>query len=178
MTQRWEGKPLWPGETVAVMACGPSLTKAVAEAMRENRAIVVNDACKLAPWADMLVALDAGRHWTREMREFAGLRLTGIEDEALDAYYIGHRFERINLTASHQVEIRNSGLAAIRLAGEMGAARIVLAGFEPEQPVHFYDDEVDTGEYVGLAAGIAQITAELKARGVAVERYSAPKKRA
>ncbi|HEY0823057.1 MAG TPA: hypothetical protein VGD76_04655 [Ramlibacter sp.] len=174
MTTAWKSEPIWTGQTVAVMACGPSLTSALAESLREHRTIVVNDACKVAPWADMLVALDAGRYWTQEMREFAGLRLTGIEDDGLDAHYIGHRFERVTLAPGHQVEIRNSGLAAIRIAGEMGAARILLAGFDPEQPGHFYDDQVDTGEYVGLAAGLRQITAELAARGVTVERV-APK---
>lgn len=174
MTKPWNGNPLWSGQTVAVMACGPSLTQDVADALRDHRTIVVNDAVRLAPWADMLVALDAGRYWTQEMREFAGLRLTGIEDDDLDAFYIGMRYERIALSSSHVVEIRNSGLAAIRIAAQMGASRIVLAGFDPERPGHFYDDEVD--EYVGLAVGVRQMTAELAALGVKVEAFSAPEK--
>lgn len=168
MTTPWKNEPLWPGETVAVLACGPSLSQEVADALRVHRTIAVNEAIRLAPWADMLVALD-DVSWTEELRGFPGMRLTGIENADLDAFYIGHRFERIRLGASCEVEIRNSGLAAIRIAAQMGAARILLAGFEPDRPGHFYDDEVD--EYVGVAIGIKQLSAEFAAQGVVVEKY-------
>jgi hypothetical protein len=170
MTKPWTNDRPWQGLTAAVLACGPSMSGELAEALREHRTIAVNEAIRVAPWADATLALDA--NWTTEQRSFAGLRLTGIEDPELDAFYIGHRFERIRLAPSHVVEISNSGLAAIRLAAEMGAARILLAGFEPESPGHFYDDEVH--EYVGIAIGIRQLTEELAQRGVTVERYELP----
>jgi hypothetical protein len=176
MTQPWKQTRAWEGDTVAVLATGPSMTAELAESLQQHRTIAVNDAIRVAPWAEMLVALDG--NWPQEFRDFGGARLSGIDDETLDAFYIGHRFERVQLTPSHQVEIRNSGLAAIRIAAEMGAVRIILAGFDsPTLPGHFYDDEVDTGEYIGLAAGIAQMTEELRARGVTVERYQAKKRK-
>lgn len=174
MTTSWKPNGEWAGATVAVLASGPSMSVEVAQALREHRTIAVNDAARVAPWADMLVALDALRHWPPEWREFAALRVTGIADEEHDALYAGPRYERVRLASNHEIEIHNSGLAAVRIAAEMGAARIILAGFEPEARRHFYDDEVDTGEYVGLADGLAAITAELQARGIAVERYAPP----
>lgn len=169
MTTPWKASREWEGQTVAVLATGPSMSAEVAQNLSAHHAIAVNEAISVAAWADMLVALDG--NWPPAFREFAGLRLTGIEDETLDAFYIGHRSESVTLAAGHVVSIRNSGLAAIRIAAEMGASRILLAGFDyPARRGHFYDDEVDTGEYVGLQAGLKQITAELRAAGVAVER--------
>lgn len=173
MTTPWTITPDWQGETVAVLASGPSMSAEIAEALRSHRTIAVNFACRAAPGADILVALDG--NWPQEFRDFAGLRVTGVADDDLDALYAGPFWERVRLAPSHEIEFRNSGLAAIRIAATLGATRIILAGFDaPVRYGHFYDDEVDTGEYVGLAAGIATLTAELAARGVAVERYAPP----
>ena len=169
MTTPWTPNGEWQGATVAIFGSAQNLTPDVCEALRSNFCVAVNFACRAAPWADMLVALDG--NWPQELREFKGERMTGVADPDLDATYVGPMYERVRLSPSHEIEIRNSGLAAIRIAARMGASRIILAGFEPERPWHFYDDEVDTGEYVGLSAGIAQITAEMAARGIVVERY-------
>jgi hypothetical protein len=128
----------------------------------------VNDTLRLAPWADMLLALDG--NWPAHYREFSGVRLTGIEDDSLDAFYIGHRSETVQLRPGHIVSIRNSGLMALRIAAEMGAARILLAGFEPETPLHF--DGSPAGPYIGLTEGLEQVTAELRRGGVMVEQVS------
>lgn len=159
MTTAWQPQGQWKGATVAVLASGPSMSAELAQSLREHRTIVVNFACRAAPWADMLVALDG--NWPQELREFAGMRVTGVADEDLDALYVGHRSERIMLTPSHQIEVRNSGLMAVRIAAEMGAARIMLAGFDP--------GEAPPGEYPGLAEGLRAITSELQARGLVVE---------
>lgn len=172
MTTPWQITPDWQGETVAVLASGPNMSAEVAEALRPYRTIAVNFAHRVAPWADMLVALDGT--WPQELHDFAGLRVTGIEDADTDALYAGQWWQTVSLAPGHTVEIRNSGLAAIRIAAALGASRIILSGFDPEQPRHFYDDEVDTGEYVGLETGIAALTGELAARGIVVERYTAP----
>jgi hypothetical protein len=60
----------------------------------------------------------------------------------------------------------------------MGASRIIMAGFAPENPRHWYDDEVDTGGYVGLAEALKALESELTARGVIVERYTAAPEKA
>lgn len=167
MTTTWKITPDWQGETVAVLASGPNMSQEVADALREHRRIVVNHTHKLAPDADMLVAMDG--NWPQEWRDFAGLRVTGVQDDDLDALYIGPRWERVKLAANHEIEIHNSGLTAIRIAAEMGAARIILAGFAPDTPGHWYDDVQEA--YTGAPQGLAAIEAELTARGVIVERF-------
>ena len=45
----------WTGETVAILATGPSLTVPDDAAVRGRvRTIAVNDAVTIAPWADVL----------------------------------------------------------------------------------------------------------------------------
>lgn len=52
----------WPGEPVTLIAGGPSLNLEDVEKVRgKTRVIAVNDACRLAPWADILYAAD--RPW-------------------------------------------------------------------------------------------------------------------
>lgn len=173
MTTFWKPSLEWDRQTVAVLATGPSMSQALADTFKECRTIAVNYAIRVAPWADMLLALDG--NWPQEFREFAGLRVTGTDDAELDALYIGHRSETVTLRPGHLVTIRNSGLMALRIAAEMGAARILLAGFAPEEPAHF--DGTSAGPYVGLAEGLRQVAAEIQARGVSVEHVEAPKPR-
>jgi len=170
MTTTWKITPDWQGQTVAVLASGPNMSQEVADALREHRRIVVNHTHRLAPDADMLVAMDG--NWPQELRDFAGLRVTGVLDDDLDALYIGPRWERVQIAPGHEIEVHNSGLTAIRIAAQMGAARIILAGFDLGTPGHWYDDVHE--EYTGVAQGLAAIEAELTARGVKVERYTAP----
>lgn len=172
MTTTWQPSGEWAGATVAVIACGESVDQSTVEALSAHRVIAVNEACKLAPAADMLVALDG--NWPQRWCDFAGMRVTGCPDDELDALYVGSSWEKVTIGNS-EVEFRNSGLAAIRIAAGMGAKRIILAGFEPETGRRFHDDEVDTGAYVGVAEGLKKITAEMQARGVTVEHHMRPK---
>jgi hypothetical protein len=171
MTTTWKIPADWQGQTVAVLASGPNMSQEVADALRVHRRIVVNHTHRLAPDADMLVAMDG--NWHQEWREFAGMRVTGVQDDDLDALYIGPRWERVQLAPGHEIEIHNSGLTAVRIAALMGASRIIMAGFDPENPRHWYDDRVDTGGYVGLSQALRTLEAELTAKGVIVERYNA-----
>lgn len=156
--------PEWAGEVVAVLASGPGLTEKVVKMLMEHKTIAVNEAIRLAPDADMLVALDG--NWPKHYREFEGIKVTGVADDELDALYIGPRWETVELAPGNIVDIHNSGLTAIRIAGEMGATKIILAGFGGDG--HFYDDVKE--EYIGLERGIEKVTAELQARGVEVVR--------
>lgn len=164
MTTPWKPAGEWAGETVAVLAGGPSMTEQLAERLRAHRTIAVNHAHRMAPWADMLLALDG--NWPQAWREFPGMRVTGVKDDTLDALYVGQMFEMVTLRAGHVVLIRNSGLAAIRVAARMGSAQIILAGFEPEKWTPSFEGEPNP--YVGVAEGLEAIRAEL--RGVIVER--------
>jgi hypothetical protein len=169
VTTSWKPSPVWSGETVAVFAPGARLTAEIAESLRGHRTIAVNFAARLAPWADMLVALDLGEPEMSELEGFAGMTVCAHEKEGLNALCIGQRCEAVRMPDNRLTIILNSGLEAVRIAYEMGAARIILAGFEPERLRHFYDDEVDTGDYIGVAAGLAAIVKETRERGVPVE---------
>ena len=169
MTTTWKITPDWQGQTVAVLASGPNMSQEIADALREHHRIVVNHTHRLAPDADMLVCMDG--NWPQEYRDFAGLRVTGVLDDDLDALYIGPRWERVQMAPGHEIEIHNSGLTAVRVAALMGATRIILAGFAPETQRRWHDDEVDTGAYIGLAEALRSLESELTARGVIVERF-------
>lgn len=173
-------KPDWVGKTVVILGGGPSMSQAVADALRQyDVRVVVNDAHFLAPDADMLVALDGV--WPDGYGTFAGLRVTGVHDGHEAAMYVGPMYERITLAPGHIVEVRNSGLAAIRLAADAGAARIILAGFEPSTGAHWSGSTTVgldvSAAYPGhLAEGLAALRTELAARvpTVLVEDYIAP----
>lgn len=133
---------LWPGATVVCLAGGPSLTVADVDACRDRaRVIAVNDAYRLAPWADALYACDD--QWWRWQRE--------LHPAALDAF-AGLRFAMKPRATKWSPGVRivpptgvqgletdpaagvrhgqNSGYQAINLAYHLGAARIVLLGYD------------------------------------------------
>ena len=168
MTKPWQPSGQWAGETVAVLASGPSLTADVVQALSEHHCIAVNLACLLAPDADLLVGLDG--NWPTAMRDFAGAKVTAVQDDTLDAFYIGPQWRTVQVAPGHALEITNSGLTAVELAGRLGAARIILAGFDhPHQCGHFYDDVVEP--YTGLEIAMRELIARLRAQGVTVEYF-------
>jgi len=75
--------------------------------------------------------------------------------------------EVITLGPGHVIHVRSNLLAAIRIAAEAGAARILLLGIDPE----FYETHL-AGD--GTVAGLAALTQELMAAGVAVDRFCLP----
>lgn len=166
MTTPWViPKDLWAGETVAVLGAGPEMTRERAERARGHKTIAVSHAIKFAPWADMFVALDPRHPLDADIGDFKGVRICGVECE-LDALYAGMFYETIRVSPGNTIEIRNNGLAAIRIAELAGAAKILLLGFDSEryETVHAH-----TGFY-GLVEGLEQIISELRARGIEVVR--------
>jgi hypothetical protein len=171
MTTRWTiPNDLWPGETVAVLAPGPGLTKDVAERFRRDKTIAVRRAFEVAPWADMLISLDGPTgsldddFWD-DAADFAGMRVCGIECD-IDALYPGMMYEVVNLGPGHTIEIRNNGLAAVRLAAQLGAAKILLVNFDADR----YEDLHAATGFHGLVKGLDQIITDLRAKGIEVER--------
>lgn len=172
MTTPWTiPADLWAGETVAILGAGPDMTAELAETARGHKTIVVNRAVKFAPWADMFVALDPHHpFWEEADRlDFKGLRVCGVECD-IDALYAGMFYEAVALGEGHVIEIRNNALAAIRIAALAGAAKIILLGFDPER---YEEVHAHTG-FRGLVQGLEQIAAELRARGIEVERIDSP----
>lgn len=167
MTTNWQPSGEWSGQSVAVLLSGPSMTAELAQELVElhDRTIAVKFTSRIAPWADMLVALDG--NWPQEFRDFAGMRVTGCADAELDALYVGHVQETVGA-----VSIRNSGLAAVRIAAGMGGSRILIAGFEPEAGMRWHDEA--PRPYTGVRAGMEQIVAELVALGIEVQFHERP----
>lgn len=109
------------GESVifAILCTGPSMSQAVADSVRHLRVIAVNDAYKLAPWAEALAANDSGWWHNRpEARQFAGRKFCSMK--------INGDTERVdpNQVYTHHC----SGVLALEVAKVLGAKTIILLG--------------------------------------------------
>jgi len=155
---------MWPGETVAILGNGPALAAELATTERPGRAIAVNRAAAVAPWADMLVSIDG--NWPAETSDFAGMRVVGVESD-IDAFYVHLPHEVVTLAPGNIVHLRNNAMSAMRIAAAAGAAKLVLFGFDTEcyEELHSFS---------GLTIGLAALIAELRAKGVQVEHYTPP----
>lgn len=129
---------LWPGETVVIVATGPSLTSADVDACRGRaRVIAIKDAVRLAPWADVLygAGADAGGDtwWKRygPSLTFAGLRYC-LDPKAAAWASVLTPGPAQGLTSDpgRLATGGNSGYSAINLAVHLGARRIVLLGYD------------------------------------------------
>lgn len=168
MTTPWTIPPdLFAGQTVAILGAGPDMSAELAETARGHKTIAVNRAVKFAPWADMFVALDPHHPFWEDADNvgFRGIRICGIECD-IDALYPGMLYERVEIAPGHVIDIRNNALAAIRIAARGGAKKIILLGFDPER---YEEIHAHTG-FRGLVQGLEQITAELRSKGIEIER--------
>lgn len=130
--QAWTVPRLWEGKTVVVLASGPSMSKAVVDAVFSSGlpTIVVNSTFKLAPWADMLYAADAA-WWSAHpiATEFQGLRVT-VQDVC---GVLKLRCSGPDGFDPHPGAVRSgghSGYQAVHIAMHAGAHRILLCGFD------------------------------------------------
>ncbi len=146
--------PSWPGETAFLIGGGPSLTPAdVASVRGQGRVIAINDAYRLAPWADLLYACDQ-RWWTwhQGVSSFTGPRF-GLHSPA-DPITWPH-IQMLQNTGPLGLErdpsgVRtglNSGYQAINLAVHCGVARIILLGYDlcrgPRYEAHWFGEHPD-----------------------------------
>lgn len=176
MTTPLKISPIWQGQTVAVLASGKTLTQALADSVAHLPRIAVRRAFRMAPDADFVLSLDGPPNfgfWD-ESAACTGTRVCGVECD-LDAAYLNIAHEPVTLGPGHVIEIRNNGIAAIRLAAMLGAAKILLLGFAPEPFEHFYSDvDADWDKYPGLSIALPALVAELRASGIEVEHVGAP----
>ncbi len=147
-----------------VVATGPSLSKADAErvsrarkARPDNlRVLVVNDAYRLIPSADVLYACDA--KWWRAhegVTGFAGERWT--QDVGAEQDLVVQRFalrcvksvagDVPSFSGVRIAQGLNSGFQAVNFAAGRGSTRIVLLGFDmgvgPDARKHFFGDHAE-----------------------------------
>lgn len=191
MTTPWTVPRDWEGETVAVLASGPSMSAAVADTVRGRcRVIAINNqaiptlrdgvmVAALAPWADMLYAADTKwwMHYAAAARAFAGLKLTVRTVLPFDDV---HSLELstsppYDARPTHVVSGGNSGYQAVHVAAQRGAARILLCGFDMRDvrgKKHWFGDhpgKLNTPQrYTVWHHNFSDLGAELKRRGVEV----------
>ncbi len=145
----WRVVREWEGQTCAVLASGPSMTRQVAEVVRASgcRSIAVNNQGiafdghpAMAPWADILYASDS-KWWHNHSKaalEFKGRKVTiaqsgdrlpNVISDQISV--IGHGgVNGFDERTTHLRTGSNSGFAAVHLAIHFGARRIVLCGFD------------------------------------------------
>lgn len=178
----------WTGETVAILATGPSLTVTdVATVRGRVRTIAVNDAVTIAPWADVLYSSDR-RWWNRYggVPSFTGAKYAigqsrGRADGVpfADVVVLRHTgVEGLEHDPSGLRSGEHSGYAAINLATHFGAARILLLGYDLGAPAvgssHFFGRhptglrETTAPEYARFRGYYRALAVELAILGVAV----------
>lgn len=149
----WAPDQRFAGETVFILGGGPSLGALAAQdggRLRGRRVIAVNAAAKAFPWAEVLFFTDHG--WLEKnldlVIDWPGEVVT-VNERAKAA--LPDRIRRVELDGEAPLAAglrairqgRSSGQTAVALAAAMGAARIVLLGFDMrlvEGRSHFHDD--------------------------------------
>lgn len=143
---------LWPGSTIACLATGPSLTQEDCDYLRGKvHAIAINDAHRLAPWAEILYSSD--RNWWPHYKgvpSFAGVKYGIGSSVGKNNKFAGYPdikvlrntgYEGLERDPSGLRNGSNSGFAAINLAVHFGASRILLLGYNMSYPAgkaHFF----------------------------------------
>lgn len=146
---------LFPGETIVCIGSGPSLTDAdVAFVRGKARVIVVNDNYKKAPRADVLYACD--KDWWLHHQwvpSFQGLKVA-LDSQTYSRTPWPAEIQRLRNTGETGIERdptglrtgKNSGYQAINLAVHLGAARILLLGYDMQRTngkVHWFGNHPD-----------------------------------
>lgn len=162
--------PDWRGESVVIVATGPSAIDARSELVTERcRIIAIKGAWHLCPWADVLYGSD--RAWWVDRKgvpEFTGLKITA---SPAAAKLCGLRSVQLELTEQilrDEIGVvgcgsrrggGHSGFHALNLAVQFGAERIALVGMDMSNG--HSDTEIHR---VALDVAIKQLASE----GVAV----------
>lgn len=109
-------------DVYAVLATGPSMSLGIAEYVKTRcRAVAVNDAFRIAPWADALVCNDRAWWWKYpEALDFAGRKFCGTQLKGTERLPYNGEFPPGT----------NSGLQGMRVAHMLGAKLVLLCGFD------------------------------------------------
>jgi len=145
----WPAPRLWDGQTVAILAGGPSLTHEQVESVRRAahvRVIAINDSYQLAPWADLFWFCDL-RWWSWHIDRAAWRDVLDRAD-AGDAIVATLENRELHEKFPYVRHLRNSGrdgiepardairhgsnggYQALMMAMKLGAARVLLLGYD------------------------------------------------
>ena len=161
----------WTGETAVCIGGGASLTKDQVDKVKGLKVIAVNDAYKIAPWADILYACDRRWwDWHKGVINFQGYRLQHYYESYVKGQSSIKPYPGINIILSDGSEgfsdrparIRhggNSGYQALHIAMKMKAKRIILLGYDMHMKtgkVHWFGNhpgggssKLDRDRYIG-----------------------------
>jgi len=129
----------WQGQTVACIASGPSLTAEDCGLIGENniKTIAVNRSWELAPFADIIYGGD-NAFWANY-----GNKIDAPAERWTCSRTAADRFK---IRFHDRYGAFNSGLRAIELAIEFGAAKIILLGYDctTKYGTHWHGDHDQT----------------------------------
>lgn len=129
----WTCPRLWPGETVFIVAGGPSVATADMQRLAGRRVIAVNSSVFTWPAADFLYFGDA-RWWQVNMRALGGFAGTIVSTARTVISPRVMKMKKIRLPPGLAVDQRclvmqrTSLTGALNLAFHLGAARVALIG--------------------------------------------------
>ncbi len=192
----WKPEPLFKGKTVCIVGGGPSLKNdmtqismsLVRELHPDVKWVVVNNAYKLCPWADLLFFADCGWwEWNGSdvLAKFRGLVATATSDVCTvnDARIKRLWRDRNNWSEDpNKVYGWDGGTMAINLAYHMGAAKIVLWGFDmrpgPKGETQWHNDHrrrTDPANYeLNFIPRLTKSVKVLDSHGISVVRCTEP----
>lgn len=183
MTTKWKPDGLFTGQTVAIIGDGPSMTQELADSVKHLPRVCARLGARWALDADIAIAIDSppnlGRwpdymppgpgFWPWALENFTGKLVTAGETDELPpevgSYW--HRWEMVTISEvpSHVIEIRQNFMSAMHIAEQGGAAKILLVGLDADK----YDEMYFGHLGICLSKGVEQLTAKLRANGIAVE---------
>lgn len=125
----------WKGETVCIVASGPSLTVEQCRYTRGRcRVLSVNNNYERVPWCDAIYAAD--RAWWQRHRDFLPAQADRYtSDDWVEVYCQAQKVKVIHREglAAHPGVVNsglNSGFQAVNLAYHLGVSRILLIGYD------------------------------------------------
>lgn len=169
---------MWSGQTVAVLASGPSLSLEQSQqvAAAGIPAVVTNNTYQRAPGAALLYAADAS--WWHENRE--ALAFPGLKVSAQDVPSAAVLTLRMTGADGYDPDPEclrtggNSGYASVHIAAQAGAKRILLLGFDMRASGHWHGEHpkplrrTPQPTYERWIARFEGLAVELAQRGVDV----------
>lgn len=160
---------------------GPSLTSDdVAFCRGRAHVVAINDAYRLAPWADLVYACDPSWwKWHKGVPKYRGMKF-GLE--APDGPEFPSDVRLLQNTGERGLEVSrwgvrtgcNSGYQAINVAVHLGASRIVLLGYDMQAlrdgPSHWFGEHPNKirSPYLKFLSTFPSLLEPLKQRNVSV----------
>lgn len=185
----------WQGDTAVLIGGGPSLTAGQVNTVKtawsfgECRVIGINRAYEIAPWVDALYASD-DTFWTNNIDAIRSLNIAllfAYDGPSAEKYGLWHIpgphptggannvLEGLSDDPRYIYTGAHSGYAALNLAYHLGAARILLLGYDCKYGAggrkHWHDDHIganNAADALAWAAHYPSTLAQLRRRQVTV----------